>query len=245
MTGPKPLMSNKLYNGALYRKIAHRSKATINGLPNDFIILSVPVGKSTKPFIFCQKMIGNGLQCDFCIRKDQWDGDLNSLAHTCKHINRIIFSQNTPIHPNFKGLKQVINKFVAVGNISFSRIVSQDFQNVIMAAIELGQKNPNVSPETLYPKVSRKTFTEDWNKESEALFASQLDEYKNKLGSALAIDAGKLKSTPYLLVIISNIFASAPPLLVRSIRYFGGKSIDYKSVMKEVIRDLFKKGIKI
>ena len=242
---PKACMSNKQYNGAIYRNIAKRSRAANEGLPPSFILLSVPVGKTIKPFIFCNKKLSNGLSCDFCIRKDTWNGDANKLAHECKHINRIVFANKTPIPEGFKGLYKSINAFTAIANISFSQITSKSFNEVITSAIEVGQRNPGTNPSELYAQVSRKTFTKQWNKESDDLFGQQLQEYAKEAGSALAIDGGKHKSISYLLVIITNIFSSVQPLLVRSIQFFGGKTIDYKTAMTEVVTDLKKQGIKI
>lgn len=238
-------MASKHYNGSLYRKIAKKSNAIIEGLPEDYIVLSVPVGNSTKLFIFCQKKLSNGEYCDFCIRRDSLKGDPEKLKHICKHINRLKFLEKPEKTNPFKNLSQSVNKFTATANLSFKQVTSKDFREVILSAISLGQENHSADPEMLFPKVSRKSFTAKWNEECEKLFARQLKEYSKQAGSALAIDAGKHKSRPYLLVIITNILISTPPLLLKSIKYFGGKSIDYKTVMTEVITDLMKDGIKI
>ena len=244
MTRPKNT-TTKQFNGALYRKIAKASKAFIKDLPQSFTALSVPVGKTMKVFIFCNKELSGGQICDFCIRKDVWNGDPEKLKHTCKHINRIVFHEKTIIPDGFKGLTKAINKFTATANLSFKQVTSNEFRDVIILAIQIGQVNQGTNPGDLFQQQSRKTFTLQWNKESNEVFHEQLLEYSKQAGSALALDAGKHKSTPYLLIIVTNVLVAAPPLLVRSVRFFGGKTIDYKNAMNEVIIDLNKEGIKI
>jgi hypothetical protein len=252
-------MASKLfgsYSGG-YLRIGAKPVTNFDAsIPRQFIQMSINKQNSkwSKIYIFCNRDLvsqnGALVKCDFCIRKDQYTHHLEHepLKHPCKAVQLHRFLNTNEVNQvssSVPPLTELIANLSAKSNISFRTISSDHFQNLLRDVFTLGQKNPSASPESCLPQLGRSAFPRQFIKMSNSIYDRTIAEYARTKGSALCVDGGKHKTRPYLIVILSNVMHSITPLVVRTVQYFQGKTVDYSQVLLSTCQDLTAKGVSI
>lgn len=147
------------YKGSLLRP--NSTYVSLDNVPGGFEARSVDFGSYKKILYFCTKNLAGGNRCDFCIRKADATKNPNRLNHECKYINRL--ESYSPDIQITAMLYDSIYEFIGSRNVSFSSIASDEFTDIILNAIILGQKNPKQDYKTLYIKMSASTLSRKWN----------------------------------------------------------------------------------
>ena len=235
------------FNGSFIRSRGERVKTRDHRINRSFDQYSIKCGGTKKIYLVCNKIVMGTRRCDFSIRKDSYlDNPERYNSHKCSsiQIESYLKKKNEPVLETDQ-ITTSIFEFVGVSKLSMSFATSDIFNDFLKSFIKLGQLNPTVDPQTLIPKITRKTFTKHFIKYSEEQFEGRLQLYKKIKGSCIAIDAGKHKSIPYLIVVLTNAMTDIPPLIVDVVRFFKGKSIDYSASVEKILTILINKGINI
>jgi len=190
-------------------------------------------------FLRCTKMgfdpgLKHNVQCHYKIRKDSFKGK----PHKCIFSNLDSYIVNNPpkLCDSLNNLENCVFEFVGKKNISISTSVSDEFYNLLREFYLKGQNNPQIVFETIYPKISRTTFTKRFIMYSESLKKECL---KGFCGYAcLAVDGGKVGPNSILNCILINPFKNLTPLLYEGIRNFGGNYDSYVKELTRIIKEL-------
>ena len=106
---------------------------------------------------------------------------------------------------------------------------------------EFGQLNPKKEFSSIYPLISRKTFSNNFIINSDLIKSKILKKF---IGFAsLAIDGGKVGNNSILNYIIINPLKPLKPLLFDGVNNFQGDSESYKSIVSRIIEELDNLGI--
>lgn len=104
---------------------------------------------------------------------------------------------------------------------------------------------PNSDPATLYPQISRTSFTKYFISYANEIYEAVLSKYREIGNIALAIDAGKEGSKYYFDILITNALLDMNPLIYKAIEYFDGTYESYYDKILSTISDLQEKGFNV
>ena len=80
---------------------------------------------------------------------------------------------------------------------------------------------------------------------SQQQYTKKLDVFKKAKGNCVAIDAGKHKTVPYLMVVLINALVTSSPLIIEAVRFFKGKTVDYAATIERILASLLNNGVDI
>jgi|BioPla2DNA2_1021312.scaffolds.fasta_scaffold26930_1 hypothetical protein len=135
--------------------------------------------------------------------------------------------------------------FIGDSKLPINTITSDSFKNYSLSLIQIGQKNATTDPNKLLPQICRKKFTKLFINHSNQLFNNKLDLFRKSKGSCIAIDSGKHKTVPYLMVVLVNALIPSSPLIIEAVRFFKGKSSDYTTTIERILTSLLNEGINL
>lgn len=203
---------------------------------------------SSRVYLKCTKSMtsASGLVvfCDKKVRKDTLSKDpeimKKQLAHKCFAETLDAFVHSAPDPPKLPkaAIQKSIFQFAGKANLSMDLTASSSMRSVVLTSIRVGQENPTIKPDTLYPITSRRVMTLRFIDAGRQLYNVHLQQYKEQRYIALAIDAGKLGRTNYLDILITNAFLDAPPLIQKAIRHFAGDFPSYHNEISTTITEL-------
>jgi hypothetical protein len=173
-----------------------------------------------KCYIHCINTIedstGRKFQCQQEFRKDRLPKDPAELEkylrHKCFNQSLDRFMQRKkeiPILPK-NSLRSALLNVAGKENLSLYTAAGKPLHDLILKSIIIGQQNPDVDPETLFPPYSRKTLTAEFIQMGQKLYLKFLKQYLFHKNIALSIDAGKLGSSSYFDILITNAFLNLP-----------------------------------
>jgi hypothetical protein len=128
----------------------------------------------------------------------------------------------------------ILKKFVyLIGrkNISFRMAESDEMTDLIRTAIHVGQCNPNVTPESLFPKLCDNAIARVFHKVSDELSGELIDVFRRTKFVAVALDAGSIKRRSFLTILMANALLSTKPYVLRIVRNFPGAFDDYSDAI--------------
>jgi hypothetical protein len=143
------------------------------------------------------------------------------------------------------GIEKCLIEFVGKQNLSMESAVSKPLRSLILTSISVGQENPGVTPESLFPEMSRRALTAHFIDEGRKLYDFHLARYRSVHFIALAIDAGKLGHNNYLDILITNSYLDAPPLIFKAISNFKGDINGYRDEIKNAITEVETDGFAV
>lgn len=235
---------NRYYKGDLIREKGSLVQLLDSRPPSFYSQYSYKKSKQAKIYLVCRKKV-NGSNCLFCVRKDQYFNKSKEYdSHTCKaNLIQKYFQPDNKIETT--PIDEAIKNFVGKNKLPLNIVTTSSFKEFSRSLISAGQNNPNEDPDKLIPNYSRQTFTKHFIKYSDNIFKQKLEVFKKIPGSCIAVDAGKHKTVPYLMIILSNARIKVKPLIVDCIRYFQGKKKDYSKDIEKLLKKLFNDKIKI
>lgn len=200
----------------------------------------------------CKKKITFGatvIKCEYICRQDR----PNDANHLCTfNTIRKFFNNST----NISRTEKMFFNFIVKSNISFSSAVSDTIFQFFHTLIRIGQnsilerlpKNMVVqypSPQILFPLISRRTLSRNFNKAADQIRHERLMNFKKLQYVCLAIDAGIINKMPILDITIVHAFSYLKPLLYHAFRNFSGTTFDYIEKVKSVIQELDEMSITV
>lgn len=184
-------------------------------------------------------------RCEHIIRKD-YVSKLEDLYHSCFTDDGDITKYAKLVRPSESIVHNDLQKahlfFAGKVNLSLENSVSDSLYWLIYEAIKIGQSHPNQNPSSLYPKVSRATFTKRFINQGFQLYDELLENYKQIKYVALAVDAGKEGSKSYFDILITNSLHNLKPLIYKAIEYFPGDFDSYHNEIVNAITELESRG---
>ena len=127
-------------------------------------------------------------------------------------------------------------RFVMNSGISFTMGTSQLFYEFLDSVIARSLKAPeHLSPHSIYPHVTRKQMRKKITEQASIKYSSLLLSLKEKT-VCITIDAGTLLNSHYVIICISNPFASIKSHLIRLITTDGSMDQDgYSRLAADII----------
>lgn len=129
---------------------------------------------------------------------------LQDLEHSCiqpagdiRNFDSIAAKDNSEVDFNDITIHQII--FTVKYNLSMTSATSKEFYTLIISAIKLGQHNPECNPNSLFPQISRNTFTVKFIEFSKKVYNDILQKFTLYEFNALAFDAGKKRGKKTIL----------------------------------------------
>lgn len=163
----------------------------------------------------------------------------SKLIHSCTYLtSKDELEDNETMQQNFI---DTIFDFVGEKNLSIRTAASQGFREILEICYKYAQKNPETPFSTFYLKIGRKTFTEKFIERSKILKKPKMNNYVNSKYASLLLDAGTINQIPYVTFIISR--TDTNPLVVKNLKFFKDKTLDYKTEIKAIIDVLKEQGI--
>ena len=77
------------------------------------------------------------------------------------------------------------------------------------------------------------------------MYKTKLKQFQEAKGSCIAIDSGKHKSVPYLMIVLINSLIKAKPLIIKAVRFFKGKTEDYSSTIEDALTNITDSGVDV
>jgi hypothetical protein len=207
------------------------------------------VGKEPgRVFIRCSKQLldprGHLVQCCKEIRKDHLlkepEAQKKQLSHKCfaQSLDRFLaLPAEPPKLPKIQ-IQQSLLEFGGRFNLSMESVASPAMRNLILTTIREGLEHPNIDAASLYPMTSRRILTTRFIDAVRRLYDHYLREYRAQRYIALSVDGGKLGSSNYLDILITNAYIDAPPLIHKAIRHFRGDFPSYHNEILGAINEL-------
>ena len=220
----------------------------VKRVPFEFSEYSIPCGKKEKRkvYIVCNSLLAGNVHCDFSIRKDTFvENPAKFGKHKCCGTQIDNYFRPAPEAITIDKVTGDLIVFVGTSKLPMNIITSNSFKNYSLSLIKLGQDNVAADPLKLVPEMSRQTFTKLFITHSEQQYNAKLEAFKKAKGSCVAIDAGKHKTVPYLMVVLVNALISSSPLIVEAVRFFKGKSVDYAATIERILTSLLNTGVSI
>lgn len=234
------------YNATYIRTHGERVRIVDSRIPRSLDQYSLKSGNEKKIYLICNKIIHNTLRCEFSVRKDVFiESPLKYAEHKCFAGNIENYFHHEEQYQNLDDVTKSLINFIGTAKLPMNTLSSDSFKKFMASLVKLGQSNPTAHIQQLVPSIPRKTFTKHFIQTSNEIFNEKLKKYVDAKGTCIAIDAGKHKSIPYLMVMLINALLNTKPLLVDAVRFFKGKSIDYASTVEEILASLQAKGIRI
>ena len=186
-------------------------------------------------------------KCEFSVQKETWRKNPSAIIHQCKalSIDRFLGTSYKAASVTTSTLNEAIVRFAGTENISFRSLSSETLYKVFEQFFLLGQQNPGVELKQIFKKLTLQSARD--------LFVNISNFYLKKLENlysllpccTLALDAGKLKSKPYLEVMLLSAIDEIPPLSIYSVSNFSGTVISYRNIILNLLKDLKNKKIKV
>ena len=189
--------------------------------------------------------------CSFSKRKDKLPKDVpleEALAHRCfnNNLDRYLSEQNENDDLSIAGTGDLIETKLAIltgrHGISLEAAVGKLMRNLLLTAIKIGQQNPSIEGELLLPVLNRKSFTKSLIKKGKELYDEYKEQYLKYKFISLNVDGGKLGSTNYFDVIITNALLQLKPIIFKAYSHFRGNKFNYKEKLNEAIEQLQEEG---
>ena len=235
------------YKGAFIREHGKRVSDIDIRIPRSFTQISVKLDKYSKIYLVCNKTIYGNTKCEFSVRKDMYLASPEKYNnHKCQSIQiDKYFEKKDDENGQFDDITTAAVMLIGHCKLPMNIVNSEVFKNFEAALIKTGQSNPAANLQMLLPNISRTTFTKKFIALSQKMFKEKFKMYQNVPGTSLAIDAGKHKAVPYLMIVIANALIEASPLIIDSVRFFQGKLNSYAHIVEKTITLLLEQNVNI
>ena len=137
---------------------------------------------------------------------------LNQKIDRIKNDNENDFSLKGPGEIVEAALISLTGKY----SLSLQTAVSGLMRKLLLTAIKVGQQNPSVNPEELLPVFSRRSLTKTMIKKGKCLYETHKKKFLDYRFISLNVDGGKLGSTNYFDIMITNALIPIKPMSPRS-----------------------------
>lgn len=174
-------------------------------------------------------------RCNYKIRSDRFSQKCFKHIHKFAEI-KDFYEQEDPTTSNFE--KKI---FDTIGHlhISISAACSEEFYSLLNTAFRYGQRCIGDNFDFLFPHQSRKTFTKKFVAHSNNYRNLIFEKYSKSCFASIVLDSGSIKQISYLNIVLLN--TDNVPIVLKNIRFFNGKSIDYYKQINEQIAFLNEK----
>jgi hypothetical protein len=107
--------------------------------------------------------------------------------------------------------------------------------DLIRTAIQVGQCNPDVTPESLFPRLRRQAIATAFHEISDRMSETLVAGFRQVRFVAIALDAGSIKRRSFLTILLANALIEKKPFVLRIIRNFPGKFDDYSDAFESAL----------
>jgi hypothetical protein len=171
--------------------------------------------------------------------KEALDQGVNWYKHKCFFCDLAGcgVSSNVPGIPESTSFDILKHFMWLIGrrNISFRTAESTEMRELIRTAIQVGQCNPDVTAESLFPDINDGGIANAFHHVSDELSGELLEHFKLVKFVAIALDAGSIKRRSFLTILMANALLKRKPFVLRIIRNFPGTFESYAQAIDSAV----------